>query len=85
MSVIDSLMGAGMVSIGGDLPKVEQVPVTESAPPLAGRENMELVSLHEGLAASEVVLMLVNHRSFYHIAPAEIEGRTVIDTRGVWQ
>lgn len=50
-----------------------------------GLDSVEFVPLHEALERSNVVAMLVNHREFYGITKQQLEGKRVIDTRGVWQ
>ena len=33
---------------------------------------------------ADIVLMLVNHRQYYELPAALLDGKVVIDTRGVW-
>jgi UDP-N-acetyl-D-mannosaminuronic acid dehydrogenase len=40
--------------------------------------------VHELLRESQIVVMLVNHRQYKEISRADLEGKAVIDTRGVW-
>lgn len=41
-------------------------------------------SLDEALAAADAVLLLVDHDAFLDVGAAQLEGRLVIDTKGVW-
>ncbi|MFP8835083.1 UDP-N-acetyl-D-mannosamine dehydrogenase [Hydrogenophaga sp. XSHU_21] len=61
-------------------PHVDQLP-----PALRGLQNVELTSAHSAIEQAQVVAMLVNHRAFYGITKAQLQGKRVIDTRGVWQ
>jgi len=37
------------------------------------------------LQEATVIVLLVNHRPFFNIDRKRLEGKTVIDTRGIWQ
>jgi UDP-N-acetyl-D-mannosaminuronic acid dehydrogenase len=52
---------------------------------LAAQDNIELVSLAEALAESRILVLLVDHDAFRRVDPAQLEGRHVIDTRGLWR
>ena len=61
-------------------------PHVEALPPsLASFPHVKLVELDEALKQSLVVLLLVNHRSFYDVDRKVLEGKKIIDTRGVWR
>jgi len=47
--------------------------------------NINLLDPEAAIAKADVVLMLVNHRQFYQLDPSLLNGKKVIDTRGVWQ
>lgn len=52
---------------------------------LAGRSDVTLVEDHaSAVAEADIVLMLVNHRHYYEMPAGLLEGKVVIDTRGVW-
>ncbi len=52
---------------------------------LAGRSNVTLVSDEtSAVTEADIVLMLVNHRRYYEMPVALLDGKVVIDTRGVW-
>lgn len=61
-------------------PHVDQLPQA-----LQGLQNVELTSVQSAIEQAQVVAMLVNHRAFYGITKAQLQGKRVIDTRGVWQ
>ncbi len=65
----------------GNLLVVE--PHVDSLP--ASLLGLQLVETEEALRRAQVVLLLVNHRSFYDIDRKSLEGKKVIDTRGVWR
>jgi UDP-N-acetyl-D-mannosaminuronic acid dehydrogenase len=47
-------------------------------------DNVELVPLRRALRESSVIVLLVDHRSFRGISLGELEGKKLVDTRGVW-
>lgn len=61
-------------------PHIEQLPAS-----LAELGSIELTPTEEAIQRADVVLMLVNHRVFYDLDAALLNGKCVIDTRGVWQ
>ncbi|MCW3765167.1 UDP-N-acetyl-D-mannosamine dehydrogenase [Paenarthrobacter ureafaciens] len=58
-------------------PHVEELPKQ-----LAGRSNVELVSIEESIQRSDVVVVLVDHDDVKEVAPELLAGKVVIDTRG---
>lgn len=60
-------------------PHVERLPES-----LAVLKNVELVTTEVALHRSNIVVMLVNHQVFYGIDKVLLEGKKVVDTRGVW-
>lgn len=61
-------------------------PHIECLPPsLAKFDSIELVSAEEAVRRANIIVMLVSHQVFYAINRAQLEGKQVIDTRGVWQ
>jgi UDP-N-acetyl-D-mannosaminuronic acid dehydrogenase len=61
-------------------------PYVDSLPKeLAGRSDVTLVEdLISAVAEADIVLMLVNHRQYYEMPAALLDGKVIIDTRGVW-
>jgi UDP-N-acetyl-D-mannosaminuronic acid dehydrogenase len=60
-------------------PHIEELPKKLDFP------HVKIVEMEEALKLADVIVVLVNHRGFLNIDPKLIEGKTVIDTRGVWQ
>ncbi|MEK9752690.1 MAG: UDP binding domain-containing protein, partial [Rhodospirillaceae bacterium] len=52
---------------------------------LAGRANVRLVDLDQGLAANDVVVLLTDHREFRELDRSRLAGKAAIDTRGAWR
>jgi UDP-N-acetyl-D-mannosaminuronic acid dehydrogenase len=61
-------------------PHIEHLP-----PSLTQFDNIELVSAKEAVRRANIIVMLVSHQAFYAINREQLEGKQVIDTRGVWQ
>lgn len=57
--------------------------ITELPAQLRDR-NTSLVSLRRALRESGVIALLVDHRGFGGISLRELEGKRLVDTRGVW-
>jgi UDP-N-acetyl-D-mannosaminuronic acid dehydrogenase len=57
--------------------------VTELPKSLANEAT--LVALDEGLKRADVILLLVDHAVFTKIASAQLAGKKVVDTRGLWR
>lgn len=69
---------------GGELvvvePHVDQLPRQ-----LAGVSNVSLHDLKPALAMADVVLLLVDHDDFKELDRELLVGKTVLDTRGIWE
>lgn len=61
-------------------PHIEWLP-----PSLIKFDNIELVSAEEAVRRANIIVILVSHQVFYAIQRAQLEGKHVIDTCGVWQ
>jgi UDP-N-acetyl-D-mannosaminuronic acid dehydrogenase len=48
-------------------------------------DRVTAVDLDRALEAADVVVLLVDHKPFKAVAPERLEGKTVIDTRGLWR
>lgn len=57
--------------------------VTELPPTLVG-EKVFFTEVNEAIEKADIVLLLVNHQAFKDIAIGALTGKTVIDTRGLW-
>lgn len=58
--------------------------ITELPTALAGAHNVQLTTLDEALNACKIVIALVDHSPFRAITAEDLDGKTVIDTRGIW-
>lgn len=61
-------------------PNVEELPAV-----LSNISNLSKQSAEEAIAAADVVLLLVNHKEFVNLDQSVLEGKTVIDTKGIWR
>ncbi|MBI5321084.1 UDP-N-acetyl-D-mannosamine dehydrogenase [Bradyrhizobium sp.] len=52
---------------------------------LSGLKHVRMSGdVHELIRESHIVVMLVNHRHYKEISREDLEGKAIIDTRGVW-
>ncbi|MBG6085791.1 UDP-N-acetyl-D-mannosamine dehydrogenase [Zhihengliuella flava] len=61
-------------------PHIEEMPKQ-----LSGLANAQLVATDAAIAEADIVLLLVDHTQFKSIDRGALEGKTVIDTRGMWR
>ena len=52
---------------------------------LAESEGIKLTDLETALNKAQVIALLVDHREFKDIDKSRLEGKAVIDTRGIWR
>jgi UDP-N-acetyl-D-mannosaminuronic acid dehydrogenase len=48
-------------------------------------ERVTAVDLDHALEVADVVVLLVDHKPFKAVAPERLEGKVIIDTRGLWR
>ncbi len=78
-----AVVGAIAASLDGRVLVVE--PHMDGLPDgLAELPGVAEVSLDEALAQADVVVLLTDHREFKDLDRARLDGKVVIDTRGVW-
>lgn len=80
MEVVQLLAGRKTGQVLVAEPHIEHLP-----PSLAKFDSIELVSAEEAVRRANIIVMLVSHQVFYAINRTQLEGKQVIDTRGVWQ
>ncbi|MCG8992288.1 UDP-N-acetyl-D-mannosamine dehydrogenase [Laribacter hongkongensis] len=80
MEVVQLLAGRKTGQILVAEPHIEHLP-----PSLTKFDNIELVSAEEAVRSACIIVMLVSHQVFYAINREHLQGKQVIDTRGVWQ
>lgn len=60
-------------------PNVQELPKR-----LKGFDNAELKDYEDAIAEADVVLLLVDHKEFKALDTNKLEGKKVIDTKGLW-
>ena len=60
-------------------------PYIKQLPPSLCFSHVQMVNVEKALQEATVIVLLVNHRPFFNIDRKRLEGKTVIDTRGIWQ
>lgn len=58
--------------------------ITNLPAELDGQPDIELVGLAEALDRAGTIVLLVDHQEFRELDPAVLDGKVVIDTRGIW-
>lgn len=61
-------------------PHIEELPAK-----LANLNNVTLTPTPEALQQADVIVVLVDHSTFKDIPAASIEGKQVVDTKGLWR
>ena len=61
-------------------PNVDELPAV-----LSNISNLTKQDTEEAIAAADVVLLLVNHKEFVNLDQSVLEGKTVVDTKGIWR
>jgi UDP-N-acetyl-D-mannosaminuronic acid dehydrogenase len=87
---VDDLRESPAMEIVRDLvdQKVGHLIVVEphiSELPLHLKGRVDLSVIDAAVAAADIVVLLVDHREFYQFDRRKLEGKIVIDTRGVWR
>ena len=60
-------------------------PYILTLPAAVAEAGVTLLPVDDAIAAADIVLLLVNHRQFIQLDRRVLEGKAVIDTRGVWR
>ena len=79
VEIVAKLAGSGIGPVLAVEPHINELP-DELAELFVG-----LVGTAEALSQANVVVLLVDHTVFADIGPQELQGKTVIDTRGLWR
>ncbi|AMO89869.1 nucleotide sugar dehydrogenase family protein [Corynebacterium simulans] len=58
--------------------------VSELPKRLKGFDNVELVSYTNALEQADVIVLLVDHKEFKELSSAQLTGKAVVDTKGLW-
>ncbi len=59
-------------------------PHVDALPEELSADSCELVGLEHALDAADVVVLLTDHSSFMEIDPRSLDGKKILDSRGVW-
>lgn len=59
--------------------------ITEPPEALNGAPNIAFVDYRTAIAAADVVVLLVDHREFKALDRNLLDGKRVVDTRGIWR
>jgi UDP-N-acetyl-D-mannosaminuronic acid dehydrogenase len=86
---IDDLRESPALEITSRLVQAHPGPVWAVEPhvevvPYSLAQGCSLKTAHEALAGADILVLLVDHKAFKQISPAELDGRRVVDTRGIW-
>ena len=60
-------------------PNVKELPKR-----LKGFENAELMNYEEAIAGADVILLLVDHKEFKALDKSVLNGKKLVDTKGLW-
>jgi UDP-N-acetyl-D-mannosaminuronic acid dehydrogenase len=75
--------------IAAELPEVTILvadPLVISLPAaLADLANVVLASTDQAMRDAELIALLTDHASFRSVTPADLAGKAVLDTRGIWR
>lgn len=90
---IDDLRESPALSIAKDLAqKFPETKIAVSEPhinilpaSLSAVSNIQLVETEQAISEATIVLLLVDHDAFKNIDRGALEGKKVIDTRGMWR
>lgn len=61
-------------------PNIENLPTR-----LKEKKNLKLMSLEQGIATADIVVVLVNHKQFLKVDKRLLKEKIIIDTRGIWK
>ena len=60
-------------------PNVSKLPTD-----LEGIKNITLTAYDQAIADADIVVLLVDHHEFKGVSAAQLKGKTIIDTKGLW-
>ncbi|MGP6175289.1 UDP-N-acetyl-D-mannosamine dehydrogenase [Corynebacterium sp. A21] len=60
-------------------PNVSELPAT-----FAGEGNVMLTDYTEAIDTADVIVLLVDHNEFKTVSAAQLKGKAIIDTKGLW-
>ncbi|WP_248744730.1 UDP-N-acetyl-D-mannosamine dehydrogenase [Pseudomonas sp. MWU12-2037] len=86
---IDDLRESPALEIAKDISKRHSGKVLVVEPNIEGlpealKATTEITSIEEAIARADVLLLLVDHKEFKAVPAATLQGRKIVDTRGIW-
>ena len=86
---IDDLRESPALEIAKDISKRHPGKVLVVEPNIEGlpealKETTEITCVEEAIARADVLLLLVDHKEFKAVPAATLQGRKIVDTRGIW-
>lgn len=80
LAIAETVAGWGNCEIIVSEPNIDKLPES-----LAGKPHVRMLEdIQEVVGRAEILVMLVNHRPYTEIQRGKLDGKTLIDTRGVW-
>lgn len=61
-------------------PNISELPLS-----LKRYNNVSIVGYRRAIEAADMVILLVDHHDFRHIGRDSLDGKVIIDTRGIWR
>lgn len=80
LDIVSELAAMGVANLSVVEPNIDSLPER-----LSKFENIKFCDIDTAIDNSNVVVLLVNHKEFYSIDKSRVQGKVIIDTRGVWQ
>lgn len=77
VSIIRAIAGLHSGSVLAVEPNIKELPCSFG-------DTFQLVALKEGLAESDVVVLLVDHKEFKEVLVSDLVSKEVVDARGIW-
>lgn len=59
-------------------------PNISTLPPQLSDKGIKLVEIEQALETADILLLLVDHKSFKRVASTKLVEKVIIDTRGIW-
>lgn len=80
LAIAETVAGWSNCEVIVSEPNIDTLP-----PSLAGKSHVRISDdVHDAVKRAEILVMLVNHRPYNEIQRRELDGKLLIDTRGVW-
>jgi UDP-N-acetyl-D-mannosaminuronic acid dehydrogenase len=74
-------------SLAASMPRADILavePHVDVLPDSLAHRNVSLTDLDEALDRADIVMLLVDHDQFKAVDPARLEGKKLVDTKGLW-